>query len=210
MNAILHWVVYESADVMQGLLLLTFLFVSLSPAHRKTGIVLMPFAVLYFILIPINGYMNDLSPPVYALIYAMMDYSAAYLVIKFGSKGSVNQGTILSLFVLSHLMAYGYASGYMYLLNPVTYGVLNFFMIILQIIFSIPGIRGGFNELFTLAWYLRASRVKVDGLHFGGDSRYSSPMDPICDSNISGEGGSDDYVAGRVVVKIIPFGQLVR
>lgn len=207
MHAILHWVVYDSTAIMQCALLAAFLLVSLSPEHRKTGIILAPFAVFYFILVPLNGFMDDFSPAVYALLYAMMDYLAAYLVLKFGAKGSTSQASILSLFVISHLMAWGYASSYISPLDPVLYGVLNFFLILLQIIFSFPGIRGGFNELFTLAWYLRASRFEVDRLHFDSGSRYSSITDPICDSRVPAEGCADDYVPGRVVVNFTPFGQ---
>lgn len=193
MHAILHWVVYDSTAVMQCALLAAFLLVSMSPEHRKTGVILTPFAVFYFILVPLNGFMNDFSPSMYALLYGMMDYLAAYLVSKHGGKGSKSQATILSLFVLSHIMAWGYASGYISPLDPLRYGVLNFALIVLQILFSIPGIRRGLDELHVMAGKFYDENIKTLGLHPGLDSNSDAFGSRICDSPVSDERRDVDF-----------------
>ena len=69
-----HW-------LMQLALLTAFVLISASVEYRRTGLILAGFAALYLGLNAFNGMLDSISPPLYALLYAVMDYAAARLVL---------------------------------------------------------------------------------------------------------------------------------
>ena len=135
-----HW-------LMQLALLAAFVLVSASVEYRRTGLILAGFAALYLGLNAFNETMDGVSPPLYAIFYAIMDLAAARLVLLYGSKGARLQTTILCAFATTHIMAWFYASGLYSPLDPQRYVVLTMALATLQIVAISPGIKDGLHEI---------------------------------------------------------------
>lgn len=145
---------------MQIALLLTFALVSVSAERRRTGLILAGFSALYLGLTTVNGLMDDLSPPLYALFYAVMDFSAVWLLRLFGDKGSKVQIVLLCGFVLTHIMAWSYTLGLPSPLDVTSYVVVTMTLAVMQIVAALPGVRDGFYECAEMAEKTLALRRK--------------------------------------------------
>ena len=185
-----HW-------LMQLALLTAFVLISASVEYRRTGLILAGFAALYLGLNAFNGMLDSISPPLYALLYAVMDYAAARLVLLYGAKGARLQAIILCGFVITHIMAWFYASGFYSPLDPQRYVVLTMALATLQIIAISPGIKGGVYEGKRMVQKTLERRSLRTLRPFTGPRQHlpiQSGLQPIRGGSFGCSGGSGDFV----------------
>lgn len=185
-----HW-------LMQLALLAAFVLVSASVEYRRTGLILAGFAALYLGLNAFNETMDGISPPLYALLYAVMDLAAARLVLLYGSRGARLQAIILCGFALTHIMAWFYASGLYSPLDPQRYVVLTMALATLQIIAISPGIKDGLHEAKKMVQETLAQRSLRTLRPFTGSRQHlplQSELQPIRGGSSGRSGGSGDTV----------------